>query len=586
MEGFVFYDLVQETIIEDVKSKVNVDVLLDQVNYNNTKKDSIMSPDEVGKSIIKELIKIEKIYKHLSIIDLYNLEICNFSKDFPDYTIKLTLDPNYYPMLTPDISLNPVIDPIIMYELISQPELDIRNTGKIRNIEYIINTTNKFLLDNHDKLECKLNYNITNLMILLLKNNNYRIKIKDTNVNVTTVAPVTKNSGIGYGGTANRWDANAYLNNLTRIKETNTNLLNNIIFFLEDNKENKDLIEIHTRFNLYNFWIDLLEKYEITENKYYSSINMILQIIKFLELKIKIPFFDEFKKMNQKHSKEDSNIISNIISCIDEIQIETISVDSEDTNYKILQDIQMGYYSYIQKQKHNFIKEVNESSSFAKAGTPKIIQKQFEMIMKSIPISKDNIIFIRQDPDQMCLFKFMIIPNEDTPYKFGCFVFEVFLPSNFPNVCPLVSHSTSRKNSFRFNPNLYHCGKVCLSLLGTWGGHQSENWIPPNADGTGSTLMQLILSIYSMIFTEDPWYNEPGRERDIKNAKTNTQSINYNDEIKIGTIKFAILQQLKCPEEGFEDAIKAYYTMNKDRVYKYLLDTDKKYANTFNTLIN
>ena len=29
----------------------------------------------------------------------------------------------------------------------------------------------------------------------------------------------------------------------------------------------------------------------------------------------------------------------------------------------------------------------------------------------------------------------------------------------------------------RFNPNLYDCGKVCLSLLGTWPGAQGEGWI-------------------------------------------------------------------------------------------------------------
>ena len=30
--------------------------------------------------------------------------------------------------------------------------------------------------------------------------------------------------------------------------------------------------------------------------------------------------------------------------------------------------------------------------------------------------------------------------------------------------------------SVRFNPNLYNCGKVCLSLLGTWGGSRGEGW--------------------------------------------------------------------------------------------------------------
>lgn len=30
----------------------------------------------------------------------------------------------------------------------------------------------------------------------------------------------------------------------------------------------------------------------------------------------------------------------------------------------------------------------------------------------------------------------------------------------------------------RFNPNLYNCGKVCLSLLGTWSGGRGEGWDP------------------------------------------------------------------------------------------------------------
>lgn len=33
--------------------------------------------------------------------------------------------------------------------------------------------------------------------------------------------------------------------------------------------------------------------------------------------------------------------------------------------------------------------------------------------------------------------------------------------------------STTGHGKVRFNPNLYNCGKVCLSLLGTWG----DNWI-------------------------------------------------------------------------------------------------------------
>lgn len=40
--------------------------------------------------------------------------------------------------------------------------------------------------------------------------------------------------------------------------------------------------------------------------------------------------------------------------------------------------------------------------------------------------------------------------------------------------------------SVRFNPNLYACGKVCLSLLGTWSGARGETW-----DASSSSTLQV-----------------------------------------------------------------------------------------------
>ncbi len=61
----------------------------------------------------------------------------------------------------------------------------------------------------------------------------------------------------------------------------------------------------------------------------------------------------------------------------------------------------------------------------------------------------------------------------------------------------------------RFNPNLYSDGKVCLSLLGTWRGQSGENWDPKF-----STLLQVLLSIQSIIMSDDVYFNEPGYERE------------------------------------------------------------------------
>ena len=71
----------------------------------------------------------------------------------------------------------------------------------------------------------------------------------------------------------------------------------------------------------------------------------------------------------------------------------------------------------------------------------------------------------------------LIIGPEDTPYDSGAFVFDVYFPANYPGSPPTVLLRTTGGGSVRFNPNLYNCGKVCLSLLGTWGGsHACEKW--------------------------------------------------------------------------------------------------------------
>ena len=297
-------------------------------------------------------------------------------------------------------------------------------------------------------------------------------------------------------------------------------------------------------------------------------------IINYLNLKIKIPFLDMFE--SDVHTKTiDVVEIKKLIPLI-RVQQELPDVASNQYIIK-LQPLQSGDYPYIVKQKHNFVSEVSKFAGFIKPNTTRYVMKQYEVISKSLPITAESAIFFRRDVDNVGLFKFAVIPNEDTPYKFGVFVFDVFLPETYPDIPPVVNHATSRKNNFRFNPNLYSNGYVCLSILGTWSGDsQSTKWIPMNANGTGSTLYQVIMSIYSMVFSEEPWYNEPGREGGISNASTNERAIEYNREIRDGTIKYAIINQLKYPEEGFEDVIKEHFKLKKDKVVEYLIKLNKK----------
>jgi len=571
MDKFEFYDLSDVTLNSVKKSKIDKDTLLEDVSYRNKKSDALFSEGEVASSIINELLKVEEKYPNINILSLYNLELNNFCTKFPETKIKLTLDKDYYPMLTPDISIDPPIDPIFMYEMLSHPDLDVRNTSKIRNINYIISRVNNFLLEYN--LECKLNPDITNSLMMLLKNNNYRMKTKEPEQNITKEKP--KTNGIGYGGYVTNWDINAYLDNISRIKESNVGILDKIMQFINTNNlENQDLDEIHKRFNLNTFWIDLLEKYEVSDEKYFESIYNIMFIIDYLHLKIKIPFLDMFETA---YENKKSDIINKIKDMIKKIRRQDDNITNSNDEYvSTMQPLQSDEYPYVAKQKHNFISEVKEFTNFSVPNAVKFIVKQYEIINKSLPLSSESAIFFRRDPDNLCLFKFAVIPNEDTPYKFGVFVFDVLLPSDFPNTPPIVNHATSRKNNFRFNPNLYSNGYVCLSILGTWSGDsQSTKWIPMNSSGTGSTLYQVIMSIYSMVFSEEPWYNEPGREAGLGNASTNYSAIQYKNEIRDGTIKYAIINQLKYPEEGFENIIKNHFKLKKDKIIAYLKELKK-----------
>lgn len=66
--------------------------------------------------------------------------------------------------------------------------------------------------------------------------------------------------------------------------------------------------------------------------------------------------------------------------------------------------------------------------------------------------------------------KIMIAGPDGTPYAGGLFEFDCLIPLEYPHKPPLMHLRTTGGGTVRFNPNLYNCGKVCLSLLGTWPG--------------------------------------------------------------------------------------------------------------------
>lgn len=162
---------------------------------------------------------------------------------------------------------------------------------------------------------------------------------------------------------------------------------------------------------------------------------------------------------------------------------------------------------------------------------PKFFLRELKTLNDSL---SDNIRVYASESSPNILKVVMFIENDECPYFGGSYLFDVFIPSNYPDVNPQVKFLTTGRGTVRFNPNLYNCGKVCLSLLGTW---QGEPWDPKT-----SNLTQVLNSILFLIFTKDPYFNEPGYAR---NAAMNQASKTYDAEVLLNSIEFAMADYFK-----------------------------------------
>ena len=177
-------------------------------------------------------------------------------------------------------------------------------------------------------------------------------------------------------------------------------------------------------------------------------------------------------------------------------------------------------------------------------------------IVKSNQLDKHNI-FVSTNDEDIYNIKAMIIGPDDTPYEGGFYFFDINFPKNYPMEPPKAKFMTLNRE-VRFNPNLYKCGKVCVSLLNTW---QGPGWT------TACTLSSVLLSIQSLL-NENPIQNEPGWEKE-NGEKCRT----YNDLLDYYNLKVGVLQMIRDTPLGFEvfkDIMLKYYVTNFDKYMKFL----------------
>ncbi|EPS42780.1 hypothetical protein H072_3237 [Dactylellina haptotyla CBS 200.50] len=130
------------------------------------------------------------------------------------------------------------------------------------------------------------------------------------------------------------------------------------------------------------------------------------------------------------------------------------------------------------------------------------INKEHKILQTSLPDG----IFVRTWESRLDLLRVLIVGPRNTPYELAPFVFDFHLSSSFPSTPPNGYFHSWTNGIGRVNPNLYEDGKICLSLLGTWHGEKkSENW-----SSSGSSILQVLVSLMGLVLVKEPYYNEAG----------------------------------------------------------------------------
>ncbi|KAF8313070.1 hypothetical protein DL93DRAFT_1188221 [Clavulina sp. PMI_390] len=177
------------------------------------------------------------------------------------------------------------------------------------------------------------------------------------------------------------------------------------------------------------------------------------------------------------------------------------------------------------------------------------IAKELATLTTNLPVAWESSVFLRVDETRVDVIKALIIGPDGTPYENGCYLFDIFLGPNYNQSSPSVKYMTTNGGKYRFNPNLYADGKVCLSLLGTWSG---PGWIAGK-----STLLQVLISIQSMILNEEPYLNEPG----WANSVGTPQSKAYSANVRRMVVHTAMLGNIQDPPAPFADIIRTHFRL-------------------------
>jgi ubiquitin-protein ligase len=567
-------------------------------------KNLLYTSSKVYNLILKEIEDInsisDNIYKIIPESDsIYDLNVV-FNYLDKEIIFKIQIEPYFYPFVPPILSCHDKnVDIKMKYTLQHLDILKKENWNATISLESLMNEIfngftpyfDEYINKNIDYLEY---HNLMCSLILATSEDaSYKIPIKLNFTNLVKKDTKSKNywtSGTGYSTrNTDGWNIDDYLNKKNNQSKHVFNIIESVISELHSidiNIINDSILPSYLNRKLTEFNI-----LDICDNQYEND----LFVAVFKNIKLINEYFNkhtDFNKftdflsggINYLHSiypslklnktlDFDFELVNYIIEHykVKEYKVEAKDITEKGQYLKLIDEERMGYFE-LDKNHHYYKKKdslVNSTETMIR------ISSEIFTISKDLPSTWDSSIVARFCEDYINYMTFMIVGPKDTPYDNGLFLFDTMFPNSYPHINPCVNLRTTGFSKVRFNPNLYNCGKVCLSLLGTWSGSEGETW-----NKKTSTFLQIIISIQSLILVDEPYFNEPGYEREIGTEHGIKRSKDYNSVIRRGTIEWAMIDMIKNPPEKYEKFVINHFKIKrneiKDVVNTWIKEEDKE----------
>ena len=266
-----------------------------------------------------------------------------------------------------------------------------------------------------------------------------------------------------------------------------------------------------------------------------------------------------FSLDDPKLSNKETQIIESKTANVPPLKIEKIIKNTEAASEKeIISSFASG------SAEHPHLAKKEENKKIITKTTIQRLVKDVRDLLKS-PLN-DNGIYYSHDEENILKGYALIVGPSETPYFGGFYFFEFNFPEDYPFSPPTVIFSTNGDN-IRFNPNLYKCGRVCVSILNTWSGDQ---W------SSCQSITTVLLSLCSL-FCKNPLLNEPG----VNPSAPELQK--YNKIIEYKNIDIAIIKMITKSTDTYSDKfdvlfpfVEENFIKNKKNVLDFLKEKAKK----------